>query len=173
MNSNWCVRILLHENETHAFFVVGLRKVQRGPLSLHLHLQPLSELSFSNIPSDRNIFLLETTLHYQSVCIKTPSYRNDNPFREGSILRFDIASSSHHTNLDASGSLAYKPDGLERFHLIVSVMRSRLMDAGAQMLQLALLKHDIWPATFGKLLWRKRLCKQQLPILERNHVETL
>lgn len=100
LKSNWCVRVLLHENDTHAFLFAALKKVPIGPLSLYLQL--LSELSSSNIPNDRNIYLWGTTLRFQCIWIKTPSYRNDKPFRTGSVLIFDTASSNQLTNLEAS-----------------------------------------------------------------------
>ncbi|KAL0587190.1 hypothetical protein ABG067_003248 [Albugo candida] len=190
MKLDRCVRVLPHENDTHAFFFAALRKCtaeaiptvsaapkadkpqysdRRKHISSSKHFAPLKRLNWEKMIE---FYGLELPPHWNqdSFLQKRQSIQNGQcSVHLVSHQAVSILTSRH------IGKLAVQRAGVEAFHLSVSTSRAEITDAGAQTLTSALTKQilGLQLGTFEKLLEGKELWNHQLPALTLEHAEAL
>lgn len=190
MKLDRCVRVLPHENDTHAFFFAALRKCtaeaiptvsaapkadkpqysdRRKHISSSKYFAPLKCLNWEKMIE---FYGLELPPHWNqdSFLQKRQSIQNGQcSVHLVSHQAVSILTSRH------IGKLAVQRAGVEAFHLSVSTSRAEITDAGAQTLTSALTKQilGLQLGTFEKLLEGKELWNHQLPALTLEHAEAL
>nr|CCA18145.1 tRNA (cytosine5)methyltransferase NSUN2like protein putative [Albugo laibachii Nc14] len=188
-NLDRCVRVLPHENDTHAFFFAALTKCTAEAIPT-VSAAPTAEKADKR-PSDRhkqsstgNHFTPLKRQNWKNLvqCYGLKSNNQDSFLQK----RQSIQNGQYSVHLVSEqaikiltsrhvGKLAVQRAGVEAFHLTPSISRVEITDVGAQALAPALSKQIIpLPiAIVEQLLDTKEVWNHQLPALTLEHVESL